>query len=147
MDPLESEMQQCRRDKQPRRNTKHPNFFNENMNSHDFRIGVNTTLLFGQTLPVCSVSHPCYALKLVAPLLRKQNIQERDVLVPTSSCARASPSCCCILQFLQDDRPCARATQFDLRLDQLMRSSLAVLLCALLLQDDRAHTLQDDRIV
>ena len=33
-----------------RRNTKHSNFFNENTNSHDSRVGVNTTLLFGKTL-------------------------------------------------------------------------------------------------
>ena len=32
------------------RNTKHPNSSNEKTNSHDFRVGVNNTLLFGQTL-------------------------------------------------------------------------------------------------
>ena len=39
-----------RRNKQTRHNTEHLNGLTENANSHDFRVGVNTTLLFGKTL-------------------------------------------------------------------------------------------------
>ena len=68
------EMLQYRRNKQTRHNTKHLNVSNENTNSHDFRVGVNTTLLFDRPWPSLAVFHPSYLLELVAapPLLRKQ---------------------------------------------------------------------------
>ena len=49
VNPLDSdlEMQQYHRNKRSRRSTKHPNFFNENTNSHDFGVGDNATQLFG----------------------------------------------------------------------------------------------------
>ena len=64
-----------RRNKQTRHNTEHLNGLTENANSHDFRVGVNTTLLFGRTLAFfCSVFHRSYPRELDAapPLLRKQ---------------------------------------------------------------------------